>query len=134
MKITAPIIIIGVVIVGIIIFLWGRGDDKNSTPVKQQENTQNVSMVDGKQIITIKAKGGYTPRVSTAKAGVPSIIRFETNNTFDCSLAIRIPSMNFSGMLSNSGSKDVNLGTPRVGSLKGSCSMGMYPFQINFQE
>lgn len=130
MKTTTAIIIAGVIIGGAILFLGGRGN--NGTPA-QQENIQNVSVVDGKQIIEIKAKGGYTPRVSTAKAGIPTILRFDTNGTFDCSASVRIPNMNISEVLPNSGSKDIDLGTPKVGTLQGSCGMGMYPFQINFQ-
>jgi hypothetical protein len=41
--------------------------------------------------------------------------------------------MNISELLPNSGSKDIDLGTPKVGTLQGSCGMGMYPFQIDFQ-
>jgi plastocyanin domain-containing protein len=130
MKTTTAIIIAGVIIGGAIIFLGGRGN--NGAPT-QQENIQNVSVVDGKQIIEIKAKGGYSPRVSTAKAGIPTILRFDTNGTFDCSASVRIPNMNVFEVLPNSGSKDIDLGTPKTGTLQGSCGMGMYPFQINFQ-
>lgn len=130
MKTTTAIIIAGVIIGGAILFLGGRGNNRVST---QQENIQNVSVVDGKQIIEIKAKGGYNPRISTAKAGMPTILRFDTNGTFDCSASVRIPSMNVFEVLPNSGSKDIDLGTPKTGTLQGSCGMGMYPFQINFQ-
>jgi plastocyanin domain-containing protein len=124
-------IIIALVIMGGLIFLLG--DRRKNTTSTQQENIQNVSIVDGKQIIEIKAKGGYSPRVSTAKSGIPTILRFNTKGTFDCSSSIRIPSMNISELLPNSGSKDIDLGTPKVGTLQGSCGMGMYPFQIDFQ-
>ncbi len=130
MKTTTAIIIAGVIIGGAILFLGGRGN--NGAPA-QQENIQNVSVVDGKQIIEIKAKGGYNPRISTAKAGIPTILRFDTNGTFDCSASVRIPNMNVFEVLPNSGSKDIDLGTPKTGTLQGSCGMGMYPFQINFQ-
>lgn len=124
-------IIIALVIMGGLIFLLG--DRRKNTTSTQQENIQNVSIVDGKQIIEIKAKGGYSPRVSTAKAGIPTILRFNTKGTFDCSSSIRIPSMNISELLPNSGSKDIDLGTQKVGTLQGSCGMGMYPFQIDFK-
>lgn len=129
MKTTTAIIIAVIIIGGAILLINGRSD---GTPA-QQENIQNVSVVDGKQIIEIKAKGGYTPRISTAKAGIPTILRFDTNGTFDCSASVRIPSMNISELLPNSGSKDIDLGSPKAGAIQGSCGMGMYPFQINFQ-
>jgi plastocyanin domain-containing protein len=111
-----------------VLILSGR----DKTPV-QQENIKNVSVVDGKQIIEIKAKGGYTPRVSTAKAGIPTVLRFNTDGTFDCSALVRIPSINVSEILPNSGIKDIDLGSPKGGILQGSCGMGMYPFKIDFQ-
>jgi plastocyanin domain-containing protein len=129
MKTTTAIITAVIIIGGAIFLLNGRN---GGTPA-QQENIQNVSIIDGKQIIEIKAKGGYTPRISTAKAGMPTILRFDTNGTFDCSASVRIPSMSISELLPNSGSKDIDLGSPKAGTIQGSCGMGMYPFQINFQ-
>lgn len=90
-------------------------------------------MVDGTQIITINAKGGYQPNNSIAKAGVPTVIRFKTNGTFDCSASVRIPSMNINKVLPQSGQTDIDIGTPKIGLLQGMCGMGMYPFQIDFQ-
>lgn len=93
----------------------------------------NVSIENGQQVITIDAKGGYSPRISTAKAGIPTIIRFRTNGTFDCSSSVRIPSMNVSKSLPPTGSTDITLASPEPGPLQGMCGMGMYPFQVNFQ-
>lgn len=92
----------------------------------------NVRIVDGVQIVEIDAKGGYSPRRSTAQAGIPTILRFNTEGTFDCSLSVRIPSMNISKMLAQSGSTDIDIGTQATSTFKGSCSMGMYPFEIDF--
>lgn len=127
MKTTTAIIIAGVIIGGAILLISGRGGVPS-----QQENIQNVSIIDGKQIIEIKAKGGYTPRISKAKAGIPTILRFDTNGTFDCSASVRIPSINIFKVLPNSGSTDIDLGSPQLGTMQGSCGMGMYPFEINF--
>ena len=101
----------------------------------QKESTlvNNVSIVDGKQIIKITAKGGYTPDKSIAKAGIPTVLRFNTNGTFDCSSSVRIPSMNIFKMLPQSGATDIDLGSQKTGTLDGSCGMGMYPFEIEFQ-
>ncbi len=91
----------------------------------------NVTMVDGQQIVEITAKGGYTPRVSTVKAGVPTILRINTKGTFDCSSQIRVPSLDISQALPPSGVTDIALGTLKPGTLDGTCGMGMYPFQLN---
>ncbi len=125
-KTVSIIIIFGLVIaLGIVFF----GD--NSTSVAKP--VQNVEVKDGIQFITLTAKGGYTPRKSTAKANIPTILRFDTNGTFDCSSSVRIPSMNVSKMLPQTGMTEIDLGNPKVGLLQGSCGMGMYPFEIDFQ-
>jgi Cu+-exporting ATPase len=93
----------------------------------------NISIENGKQIIDITAKGGYSPRVSTAKAGIPTIIRFHTTGTFDCSSAVRIPSMGVSQFLPPTGTTDIAINNPQAGPLQGMCGMGMYPFQIVFE-
>lgn len=89
-----------------------------------------VSIVDGKQIVDINAKGGYTPRVSTVKPGIPTVIRFNTRGTFDCSSVVSIPSKNVNQVLPPSGETEIALGPLESGTLKGSCGMGMYPFEL----
>jgi hypothetical protein len=106
----------------------GISDDGIGTVVN------NVSIVDGKQIIEIQARGGYTPRKSIAKSGIPTIVRFNTKGTFDCSSSIRIPSLSIFKSLPQSGVTDIDLGSQKAGVLQGSCGMGMYPFEIEFKE
>lgn len=101
---------------------------RNYTPA-----ASNVSIENGKQIIEITARGGYQPRKSVAKAGLPTILRFNTSNTFDCSSSVRIPSLNISKSLPVSGLTDIELPNANVGALQGTCGMGMYPFEIDFQ-
>ena len=98
-----------------------------------EDNIHNVSIVDGKQIIEINTKGGYSPKLSEAKAGMPTTLRFKTNGTFDCSSSVRLPSMNISKILPNTGSTDIDLGTQKLGTLSGTCGMGMYGFAIEFK-
>ncbi len=104
--------------------------NENLAPVT---NGNNVTIVDGKQIIDLTARGGYSPQKSIAKADIPTTLRFITNGNYDCSSSVRIPSMNVSKTLELSGITEIDLGNPKEGILRGSCSMGMYPFEINFQ-
>ncbi len=104
----------------------GTPADDGTTP----EN--NVSIVDDVQIVDLRAKGGYSPRKSVAQAGIPTIIRFNTNGTYDCSAAVSIPSLKLQTLLVPSGTTEMDIGTPKAGVLQGSCSMGMYPFEIEF--
>jgi len=128
MKSTVIAISVVIVLIGGALFLV-RGSKNSDNLV----NVNNVSIVDGKQIINITAKGGYQPRVSVAKAGIPTSIRFDTKGTFDCSSSVRIPSLNISKILPNSGTTDIDLENPQPGMLQGSCGMGMYPFEVDFQ-
>ncbi|OHA79764.1 MAG: hypothetical protein A2675_04105 [Candidatus Yonathbacteria bacterium RIFCSPHIGHO2_01_FULL_51_10] len=128
MKGTLLSIIAAAILIGGALVFTRSGDGTQQAP-----NVNNVSIVDGTQIIEIKAKGGYLPRKSVAKAGVPTIIRFDTNGTFDCSSSVRIPSMNISKVLPQTGSTDIDIGIQPVATLDGICGMGMYPFEIDFQ-
>jgi plastocyanin domain-containing protein len=128
MKATIISIIVAVVLIGGAFIFTRDGGDTG-----QVINANNVSVVDGKQIIEITARGGYQPRKSIAKAGIPTIIRFNTKGTFDCSSSVRIPSLDITKSLPQSGSTDIDIGSGKIGSLKGSCGMGMYPFEVEFQ-
>ena len=130
MKNTITSIIIALVLIGGVFFIV------KGSPKTRNENitpANNVAIKDGIQIVEIKAKGGYSPRTSVAKANIPTILRFDTNSTFDCSSSVRIPSLNISKSLPISGLTDIELPGSDVGTLKGSCGMGMYPFEIIFQ-
>jgi plastocyanin domain-containing protein len=115
------------IIAGAVLFSAGTG-----APPEDIVGENNVSIVDGKQIIELDARGGYFPVKSTAQAGIPTIIRFNTRATFDCSSAVRIPSMNISRVLPQTGKTDIDVGVQKVGVLEGTCGMGMYPFEIEF--
>ncbi len=128
-------IVIALLVSGLLIgaaLMSGRsgGDTVPTSPTAGN----NVSVVNGIQIIKIDAKGGYQPRKSIAQAGLPTVIRFNTATTFDCSSAVRIPSLNITKTLPQSGSTDIEIGVPAAGPLKGSCGMGMYPFEVAFTE
>ena len=122
------IVIAGALIAGAVFF---TGVDSSSN--KGEANADNVRTENGAQIVEITAKGGYSPRTSRAKVSVPTVLRFKTQSTYDCSSSIRIPSIGFSKILPASGNTDINLGSPSAGTLRGTCSMGMYSFEIEFK-
>ena len=91
-------------------------------------------MVEGKQVIDITAKAGFSPREVVAKAGVPTILRIATQETYDCSSSIVIPKLSYQKFLQPSGTEDIEISAEQAtGTLQGTCSMGMYGFQIKFQ-
>ncbi len=129
MKTTALYILVAVALIGgAMMFPGGDKDLDVNTP-----DASNVSMVDGQQIITIDAKGGYSPKVTTAKAGIPTVIKMNTEGTFDCSSALTIPSLGYRSNLPPAGETLIDVPPQEAGStLQGLCSMGMYNFTVNF--
>ena len=119
------IVVSVILIAGAVMVTSGGSGDVSSV--------NNVTIANGKQIVEISAKGGYLPRRSTAKAGIPTVLKVNTNGTFDCSIAVRIPSMKISRNLQPSGTEEIDLGSPKEGILQGTCAMGMYPFEIDFK-
>lgn len=129
MKSTAMSILIAGVLIGGAIMLAGGNNGSNDTGVQND----NVSVVDGKQIITINAKGNYSPKATTAKAGMPTVIKMNTQGTFDCTSALTIPSLGYRKNLPPSGETLIDVPQQKSGStIRGVCAMGMYNFSVNF--
>lgn len=112
---------------GLILLTRGGGDTTETTPAN------NVVVENGKQYIDINVKGGYFPSKSVAKAGMPTVLRFKTEGTFDCSIALRIPKLNVSKNLPQTGTTEIDIGNQAAGKLTGMCAMGMYNFEVQFQ-
>jgi plastocyanin domain-containing protein len=129
-KTVSIIITLGLVIGIGIIFV---GQSQNNTDTTSVQAEQNVEIRDGIQYVTINAKGGYSPKVSTAKVGIPTKLVIKTNGTYDCSSSLVIRSIGYQKVLAQTGEEIIDIGTPEAGTpLQGTCSMGMYSFSINF--
>lgn len=123
---------ISLVIITILLFI-GLGFIFASPSNDSKASLNNVEVKDGVQYITIEAKGGYTPSVSLAQALIPTKIIMKTKGTYDCSLSLTIPEIQYRKMLPQTGETEIDLGEPKVGTLRGLCSMGMYNFAIDFK-
>lgn len=130
MNKTASIIITVALVVGMGIVFFGQS--KNNYDSTGTQPGENVEIRDGIQYITINAQGGYSPRVSTAQADIPTKLIVKTNGTYDCSAALVIRSIGYQKILPQTGEEIIDLGTPQTGTLQGLCSMGMYNFAVNF--
>lgn len=131
MKTIVGGIISGIVFVGLVVLLFGGAGNSN---LSSMSAGNNVSVVAGIQIVEITAKGGYSPRKSVAKAGIPTTLRMKTSGTFDCSGALVIPSINYQENLPMSGTTDIPLPAQTAGkSIQGFCAMGMYNFEVEFE-
>ena len=127
-------IFVSVAISGILIgtAFWFVSVSPNTEKV--DGNVPTATIIDGKQIIDISAKGGYSPRKVIAKAGISTILRVSTRGTFDCSASLVIPKLSYQKFLQSSGTEDIVIAPEQArGTLQGLCSMGMYNFQVIFQ-
>ena len=128
-KTALSIITLGL-IVAIVIMVRGGLESGANAAIDQG---QNIEIRDGVQYITIKAKGGYAPRVSSAQAGIPTKLIVKTDGTYDCSAALVIRAIGYQKILPQTGEEVIDIGISQSGvSLQGTCSMGMYSFVINF--
>lgn len=126
-KNTIISIIISVAIIGgTLYFVSDR-----TTPSGTQ--SQNVEIRDGVQYVTVTAKGGYSPRTTQLKGGLPTKLIVKTDGTYDCSASLAVRSAGFQKILQPTGEEIIDLGTPKSGEkVQGVCSMGMYNFAVNF--
>jgi plastocyanin domain-containing protein len=103
------------------------------TTDSETATAENVTTENGKQVIEIDAKGGYSPLKTQAKAGEPTLLKVKTDGTYDCSTALRIPKLKYAKNLSPSGEEVIELPPQKAGSkITGGCSMGMYNFEVAF--
>jgi plastocyanin domain-containing protein len=122
---TGIAIVVAAALIGGAIMLSGG----SATP-----STSNVSLVEGKQIVEITAKGRYAPALTEAKAGVPTVLRVKTNGTFDCTSIVRVPAVGYQANLPPTGTTDIELPPQKSGTtVQGICAMGMYSFNVAFK-
>lgn len=137
-KKTIPLLVLGLILIvgGIYLATRPESTDASKKPLETSSGvTSNTSIADGKQLIEIGVKGGYQPRQTIAKAGVPTTIRFVTKGSFDCSTAVTIPSIGYDANLPMTGNTDKEIPAQESGTtLQGYCAMGMYSFTIRFQD
>ena len=133
------IVLTGLLIGGAIMFTGSQNRTEqsvfDSAPRAQVKNENGTAVIeDGVQYVDITARGGYTPRVTKAHAGIPTRIRMRTENTYDCSMALVIPDLSYQAYLPQSGVTEIDVPVEKTqGTLRGLCSMAMYHFQIDFE-
>lgn len=132
MKYFIIIMVIAVLGVGGVL-VFGKKNSQNNASFNTQ-NGSNVQTINGKQIVQIEAKGGYTPKKTIAKADMPTVLKVKTKGTIDCSTALNIKSLGYSGNLKPTGIEKIDIKPQLKGTvINGMCSMGMYSFEILFE-
>jgi len=96
--------------------------------------SQAVVVENGIQYINVFARSGYSPRQIKAKANMPTVLQMETKGTYDCTTAFTIPQLSYRTYLPATGITKIDIPKDKtIGSLTGTCSMGMYYFTVNFE-
>ena len=127
-KNTIISIIISVALIGGTLYFVS---DRSISSGGEIAQSQNVEIRDGVQYVTVTAKGGYSPRVSQVKAGVPTKLVVKTDGTYDCSASLVVRSVGFQKILQPTGEEIIDLGIIKSGEkVQGVCGMGMYNFQV----
>lgn len=82
---------------------------------------------DGVQTLLIEARDtSFSPKLTRAKAGVPTVLTVRTNGTQGCTRGFIVPSSNIQRVLPETGDTRIELGSLEAGTLRYTCSMGMY--------
>lgn len=119
------LMITSLVLIMVVVIYVANGSETPSGSSSPTSALQNTQIKSGIQYITIMAKGGYTPRVTVAKAGIPTRIIMKTEGTYDCSSALYIRSLGFQKILAQTAEEVIDAGTPDAGTeIQGVCSMG----------
>ena len=106
---------------------------KTTAQEPQTPTTQTINIVEGKQVIEVLAKNGFSPNFVTAKANLPVVLKVKTENTFDCSAVMSIPKLGIRESLPPTGYTSIQIPAQESGTtLDATCSMGMFHMKINF--
>lgn len=117
--------IVGLLLVSRLLPLTSTTSQTGDTPV--------VAVQNGVQIITIAAKGGFSPEHIQAQGGLPTELHVVTNGTYDCSSTLVIPSLAYEQTLKPTGTEIIPIPAKQAtGTLDGTCGMGMYSFEVVF--
>lgn len=127
-KNTIISIVISIVLISGIFYVVS---DRSASSDGEITQSQNIEIRNGVQYVTIIAKGGYSPRITEIKEGLPTKLVVKTDGTYDCSASLVVRSVGFQKILQPTGEEIIDLGIPKSGEkVQGVCGMGMYNFQI----
>lgn len=108
---------------------WWSISDAVTSPTAVIESENSANTIAGKQIISLTAKGfRYTPTSSmTIEAGVPTILVVDDQGIQGCGVFLTVSGLVKGFVPLEYGRNEIDLGTPKAGTYKITCSMGMVP-------
>lgn len=110
-------IIVGVVLIGLIIW-WFFGRHQESAGHAQQANNE--------QIATVVVKGGYSPSTVVLKKGVPAKVNFDMQDHTACLSHVVFSSLGVNKDLTKQKITTVDIPTDKAGEIDFACGMDMF--------
>lgn len=110
-------IIIGVVLIGLIIW-WFFGRHQESAGHAQQANNE--------QTATVVVKGGYSPSTVVLKKGVPAKVNFDMQDHTACLSHVVFSSLGVNKDLTKQKITTVDIPTDKAGEIDFACGMDMF--------
>lgn len=110
-------IIVGVVLIGLIIW-WFFGRHQESVGHAQQANNE--------QTATVVVKGGYSPSTVVLKKGVPAKVNFDMQDHTACLSHVVFPSLGVNKDLTKQKITTVDIPTDKAGEIDFACGMDMF--------
>ena len=110
-------IIIGVVLIGLIIW-WFFGRHQESAGHAQQANNE--------QTATVVVKGGYSPSTVVLKKGVPAKVNFDMQDHTACLSHVVFSSLDVNKDLTKQKITTVDIPTDKAGEIDFACGMDMF--------
>lgn len=115
-------------LLGFMIFLLNKSSDKSSILTNE-----SLTEEDGKQVINITAKGGFSPNYIIARSEKPTILKIRTENTIDCTSSLSIPKLSYNKLLPLTGTTEIEIPEQNSGEeIYGTCNIGLYHFTLKF--
>lgn len=110
-------IIVGVVLIGLIIW-WFFG--------RYQESAGHAQQVNNEQTATVVVKGGYSPSTVVLKKGVPAKVNFDMQDHTACLSHVVFSSLGVNKDLTKQKITTVDIPTDKAGEIDFACGMDMF--------
>jgi len=111
------VLIIGLAIIGFIVWWFFGNHQVASTTAAVADNNQNVD---------IEVKGGYSPEVVTLKKGVPATINFTRKDASSCLDRVVFSDFGINQELPQNEQQTINIDTSKAGEFQWACGMDMF--------
>jgi plastocyanin domain-containing protein len=97
---------------------------------KRKEEAQTAEQTGGVQQIEITVDGGYQPRVTQLKAGVPAKLVFNRKDPSACLEEILMPDFGVAQKLPHGQKTTIDIEDPKPGTYKYTCGMQMFSGEV----